>query len=71
MMQLGASGVQMGTRFVTTDEFDASEEFKQTYINASKEDITIIKSPVGMPGRAIVNCHCIVGRAQHAVPLQC
>ncbi len=54
-MQLGASGVQMGTRFVTTNECDASIEFKQAYINCQEKDITIIKSPVGMPGRAIEN----------------
>ncbi|MEW6068605.1 MAG: nitronate monooxygenase family protein [Nitrospirota bacterium] len=54
-LQLGASGVQMGTRFVTTYECDASLKFKQTYIDSSKEDIVIIKSPVGMPGRAIRN----------------
>lgn len=54
-MKLGASGVQMATRFVTTNECDASEEFKKTYINAKKEDIVIIHSPVGMPGRAIKN----------------
>ncbi len=53
IMDLGASGVQMGTRFVTTYECDASEGFKQTYIDAVEEDIEIIKSPVGMPGRAI------------------
>ena len=53
--RLGASGVQLGTRFVTTHECDASIKFKQTYIDASKEDIVIIKSPVGMPGRAIRN----------------
>lgn len=53
ILRLGASGVQMGTRFVTTDECDASLEFKQAYLNATKEDVTIIKSPVGMPGRAI------------------
>jgi nitronate monooxygenase len=53
IMQLGAAGVQMGTRFVTTEECDASDAFKQSYINASQEDIEIIKSPVGMPGRAI------------------
>ena len=52
-MKLGASGVQMGTRFVTTDECDASNGFKQAYIDAGEEDIEIIKSPVGMPGRAI------------------
>ncbi|MFH0933499.1 MAG: nitronate monooxygenase family protein [Nitrospirota bacterium] len=53
--QLGASGVQMATRFVTTHECDASAKFKQTYIDSRKEDIVIIKSPVGMPGRAIKN----------------
>ena len=53
IMELGADGVQMGTRFVTTEECDASDVFKQTYLNAHEEDIQIIKSPVGMPGRAI------------------
>lgn len=53
MIALGASGVQMGTRFVTTFECDASEAFKQSYLDAVKEDVVIIKSPVGMPGRAI------------------
>ena len=53
IMRLGASGVQMGTRFVTTDECDASPEFKQAYLDAKKDDVIIIKSPVGMPGRAI------------------
>ena len=52
-LQMGAAGVQMGTRFVTTDECDASDEFKNAYIKAGKSDIRIIKSPVGMPGRAI------------------
>ena len=52
-MDMGASGVQMGTRFVTTEECDASDVFKQTYIEAKQEDIQIIKIPVGMPGRAI------------------
>jgi nitronate monooxygenase len=51
----GASGVQMATRFVTTYECDASDAFKMTYINASKSDIVYIKSPVGLPGRAIRN----------------
>jgi len=54
-MQLGAAGVQMATRFVTTDECDASDVFKKMYIDAHKEDIGIIKSPVGLPGRAIIN----------------
>lgn len=55
IMALGADGVQMGTRFVTTEECDAAPEFKESYLNARKEDIEIIQSPVGMPGRAIHN----------------
>jgi nitronate monooxygenase len=54
-LQLGAQGVQMATRFVATNECDASKEFKEAYINCKKEDITIIDSPVGLPGRAIKN----------------
>ena len=55
MLSLGASGVQMATRFVCTTECDTSQEFKQTYLDAVEEDIVIIKSPVGLPGRAIRN----------------
>jgi nitronate monooxygenase len=54
-MEMGAAGVQMGTRFVATHECDASPQFKQAYINCKKDDITIIESPVGLPGRAIRN----------------
>lgn len=54
-LELGADGVQMGTRFVTTYECDADERYKQTYIEAKKEDIMIVDSPVGMPGRAVRN----------------
>lgn len=54
-LELGADGVQMATRFVTTYECDASNEFKEAYINAKEEDIKIISSPVGMPGRALYN----------------
>lgn len=54
-MALGADGVQMGTRFVTTVECDASDVYKQTYIDATEDDIILVKSPVGMPGRAIRN----------------
>lgn len=55
IMAFGADGVQMGTRFVTTEECDADPAFKQSYIDARREDIEIIQSPVGMPGRAIHN----------------
>ncbi len=53
--ELGAEGVQVGTRFVTTEECDASEAYKEAYLEAEKEDIVITQSPVGMPGRAIMN----------------
>lgn len=54
-LNMGASGVQMATRFVATEECDAHINFKKSYISANEEDIQIIKSPVGMPGRAIRN----------------
>lgn len=54
-MELGADGVQVATRFVTTEECDAPDAYKKAYIHAKKEDIVITKSPVGMPGRAILN----------------
>lgn len=55
MAALGADGVQMATRFVTTYECDAPDAYKQAYIRAKESDITLVKSPVGMPGRAIRN----------------
>ena len=54
-LSLGLSGVQMATRFVATKECDASEAFKNMYVNAKKEDVTIVQSPVHMPGRALLN----------------
>ncbi|QAT41517.1 nitronate monooxygenase family protein [Clostridium sp. JN-9] len=55
LIKLGASGVQMATRFVATFECDADIKYKEEYIKCKKEDIEIIISPVGMPGRAIRN----------------
>lgn len=52
---LGLDGVQMATRFVATEECDADIEFKKAYVNAKLEDVKIVKSPVGMPGRALNN----------------
>jgi len=54
-IQSGAQGVQMATRFVATHECDASIQFKEAYVKCKKEDLTIIDSPVGLPGRAIKN----------------
>jgi NAD(P)H-dependent flavin oxidoreductase YrpB (nitropropane dioxygenase family) len=55
ILKRGASAVQMGTRFIATEECDASLEFKKALIKSKDEDIRIIQSPVGMPGRAIFN----------------
>lgn len=55
LMSLGVDGIQAASRFVATEECDASEAYKQMYIDASEEDVVIINSPVGMPGRAINN----------------
>ncbi len=55
IMQTGAAGAQMATRFVATDECDADIRFKESYVDCHPDDIVIIKSPVGMPGRAIRN----------------
>ena len=53
MIELGADGVQMGTRFIGTYECDAHENFKKVLINAKKEDILLLKSPVGYPARGV------------------
>jgi nitronate monooxygenase len=55
MLTLGASGVQIGTRFITTDECDADIRYKEFHLHAKPEDVVIISSPVGMPGRALRN----------------
>lgn len=54
-IKLGAAGVQMATRFVGTYECDAHENFKEAYVKSTKEGIRLVKSPVGMPGRAVSN----------------
>ncbi len=70
-LELGASGVQMGTRFVATHECDADIAFKQAFVDARKEDITVIKSPVGMPGRAIFNDFLLAVREGRKKPFKC
>jgi nitronate monooxygenase len=75
MLSLGASGVQMGTRFVCTEECDVSREFKQAYLDSKEADIVIVKSPVGMPGRAIRNRFLkdleVKGRLRINCPYRC
>lgn len=70
-LRLGASGVQMATRFVCTDECDVHDNFKQAYINARAEDITIINSPVGLPGRVISNSFVEGIKQGRTVPFKC
>ncbi len=55
MLDLGASGVQMATRFVATEECDAAPSFKEAYIRCTRDDLVVIDSPLGLPGRAIHN----------------
>ena len=54
-MALGADGVQVASRFVATEECDASDAYKQAYVQAQEQDVELIQSPVGMPGRALRN----------------
>ena len=70
-LKSGVSGVQMATRFVCTDECDAHNNFKQAYLNAKAEDITIIKSPVGLPGRVINNSFVEKIKQGNTMPFMC
>ncbi len=71
IMEAGASAVKMGTRFVTTHECDVSDAFKQNYLRASAEDITLIDSPVGLPGRVITNPFVKKIQAGEMMPINC
>ena len=70
-LSLGADAVQMATRFVATEECDADEAFKQAYVNCTKDDIDIIESPVGLPGRAIRNEFLVKAKAGLKHPKVC
>ena len=69
--KLGARGVQIATRFVATFECSVADEFKELYLAAGEEDIVIINSPVGMPGRAIMTK--FIDRLMHGerIPIRC
>jgi NAD(P)H-dependent flavin oxidoreductase YrpB (nitropropane dioxygenase family) len=74
MLRAGASGVQMATRFVSTEECDANIKFKEAHINAKQEDVVIIHSPVGLPGRAVRTPFVdkvLAGTAPKALPEEC
>jgi len=70
-LNLGAKGVQIATRFVATPECAASDEFKELYIQSKEEDIVIIDSPVGMPGRAIRTTLIEKVLAGEKIPIKC
>jgi len=70
-ISLGLAGVQISTRFVATEECDAADAYKDAYVAAKKEDIVIIKSPVGMPGRALNNAFVKRIEAYPAKPVHC
>ncbi|GAW91201.1 NAD(P)H-dependent flavin oxidoreductase [Calderihabitans maritimus] len=72
MVKLGASGVQMATRFVLSEECSVAKEFKQMYLRAAQEDTVIIKSPVGLPARAIKNPFVeLIQQGQAPKPQRC
>jgi len=70
-LKLGADGAQVATSFVTTKECDAPDNYKQAYIDAKEEDIVLVKSPVGMPGRAIKNKFIEEVNQGKIFPIQC
>ncbi len=70
-MELGADGIQVATKFVTTEECDADIKYKEAYINCKEEDIIIVKSPVGMPGRAIRNSFTERASKEHIPVKRC
>jgi len=70
-LQLGADGVQMATRFVATHECDAAREFKEAYVRCTKDDLVIIDSPVGLPGRAIRNSFLTDVMGGKRMPYRC
>ena len=70
-MKEGAAGAQFATRFIATEECDASEGYKQRLLAAKADDITLVKSPVGMPGRAIGNEFLRRAKAGETCPKSC
>ncbi|HEX2933802.1 MAG TPA: nitronate monooxygenase [Bacteroidales bacterium] len=71
IMQAGAKAVKLGTRFVTTHECDASLAFKESYLACNKEDLTIINSPVGLPGRVVNSSFVEQIKAGNTKPFRC
>jgi nitronate monooxygenase len=55
LFKVGVEGVQMATRFLATDECSLPDNCKKIIVDSNREDMIIIKSPVGLPGRAVRN----------------
>ena len=55
LIKMGASGVQMGSRFAASEESNAAPALKRFYLKSKPDDIVVIHSPVGLPGRAVRN----------------
>ena len=70
-LERGASGVQMATRFVCTEECDVDIRFKEAYLDAGPQDITLIRSPVGLPGRVISNKFVEKINEGRKIPFRC
>jgi NAD(P)H-dependent flavin oxidoreductase YrpB (nitropropane dioxygenase family) len=70
-LEMGCAGVQMATRFVATNECNADIKFKEAFISAREKDIVLIQSPVGLPGRAIMNKFLELVENGKKVPVKC
>ncbi|QSH40892.1 nitronate monooxygenase family protein [Lentisphaerota bacterium ZTH] len=70
-LELGAKGVQMGTRFVATEECPVSKRFKDLYVAAQEDDVIITQSPVGMPGRVLKTEFINRLKRSEKIPFKC
>lgn len=66
---LGVDAIQVATRFITTNECDAADAYKKAYLNVKPEDVVLVDSPVGMPGRALNNEFVKRSKCEH-IPCQ-
>jgi len=71
ILKSGADGVQMATRFIASDECDASDEYKDMIIKSKEEDIVRVESPAGLPGRAIKNYLTNILETKRVKPKYC
>ena len=69
--ELGADGVQIGSRFIVTEECDSENDYKELLINSKKEDIVLIDSPVGMPARIVKTNICNIVENKNGPKVKC